>query len=103
MAEAAAKVDLQCVVGADAFGEPGPSVGEGGVGFLCVGGNVVGTGGDWRSSERRTDREADVGTVGGGGWERRVPSWENGGARSGGTNDALRFVGVDADEFVVAV
>ncbi len=56
VAETAAKVDLECVVGADAFGEPRPGVGDGGVGFFCAGGNVEGAGRNWGSGERRADR-----------------------------------------------
>ncbi|HXM16794.1 MAG TPA: hypothetical protein VN933_16225 [Candidatus Eremiobacteraceae bacterium] len=92
--EAAANVDLQAVKGADSFGEPSPSVGEGGVGFLRVSRNVISARGNGRSGERRADGEADIGAVGGGGGESRVPSWENGGAWIGRADDAFGLVGV---------
>src|SRR6201999_2141325 len=81
VAEAAAEVDLKRVIGADAFGEPRPGVGDGGGGFGGAGGNVVGAGGDGRSGEWRTDQKALIGIVGGARGKSRVPSWENGGAR----------------------
>ena len=103
VAEAAAKVYLQSVVGADAFGEPRPGVRDGGIGFFCADGNVEGAGGNGGACERRADEEAEVGIVGGAGGKSWVPSWENGRARRGGANDGRRFVGIDADEFVIAV
>src|SRR5580704_7229078 len=103
VAETAANIDLESVVTADAFGEPGPGVGDGGVGFGSAGRNVIGSGGDGRSSERRADQEADVRAVRCRSGQRRVPSWENSGAGRRRADDALGFIGVHADELVVAV
>ena len=68
VAEAAAKVDLQRVVGADAFGEPRPGVGDVRDWLFCAGGNVevpAGTGAPASGEPTRKPRLGSlVGLVG---------------------------------------
>src|SRR5215472_3211129 len=112
VAEALLQLCLQGVVGAVAAGEPRPGVGNARVGTGRLRRYVERSGGDGRSRQRRTDAKAQGGIVG---WTAgirrivmndglaRIKSRINGGAGSGGTNHRSGFVGVHADEFVIAV